>query len=152
MNNNEFELEVTLRGDIQNFYNSEKEYFLKKSLLNQYEMILYKILEEKLDKKYITLPQINLQSIIETNSNKRNNELYRNLDFVIFYRDSLKPILAIELNGLLHEEDKYVKLRDESIKKILDSAKLKLVTITSEELRTLNIIEIFSKIIRKLKE
>ncbi len=152
MNNNEFELEVTLRGEIQNFYNSEKQYFLKKSLLNQYEMVLYKILEENLDKKYIVLPQINLQSIIETNSNKRNNELYRNLDFVIFYRDSLKPILAIELNGLLHKEDKYVKLRDESIKRILNSAGLKLIIITSEELRTLNIIEIFSKIIRKLKE
>ncbi len=152
MNDNDFDFEILFRTDYKNFYNSNKKYFLKNNFLNQYEMILYKILEEKLDKKYVVFPQINLQSIIETNTKQRNDELYRNLDFVIFYRDSLKPALAIELNGMLHKNNKYKQLRDESIKKILASANLKLITITSEELRSLNAIEVYNKILRKLKE
>ncbi len=133
-----------------NFYNPQKTYKLKHSLLTEYEQILYETINDKLDKKYIILPQINLQTIIETNTNHRNNELYRNLDFCIFERGTFKPILAIELNGKNHKINTYTMQRDISVKKILNQAKLPLIIIENKELEQKNSVEIFNIIQQKL--
>lgn len=139
-------VKLRLKRDSNNFYDPNKKYFAKQSFLNDYEKVLFNILEEKLNKKYIVFPQINLQSIIETNTKSRNNELYRNIDFGIFDRNNLCPILMIELNGKIHKDDEYTITRDISIRNILNDAGIKLITITSEDLRKMNTFEIFKKI------
>lgn len=133
-----------------NFFNPQKSYKLKSSLLTQYEKILYETIRDKLDKNFIVLPQVNLQTIIDTNTNCRNNELYRNLDFCIFDKITLKPILAIELNGENHKTNAYKKQRDVSVRNILLTAELPLVTIENKDLETKNSVEIFNIIQQKL--
>ena len=136
----------------QNFYQPEKKYILKESLCNDNELKLYKILNNILEKELIALPQINLQTIIDTDKYERNNELFRNLDFCIFEKETLKPILAIELNGKSHQEKRIIK-RDESVKQILENAKLPLITIQNEEMFKENFeIELHNLIIKVIKK
>jgi len=76
-----------------------------------------------------------LQSIISTNTNKRNDELYRNVDFAIFYAKTFYPFLIIELNGQQHYTNEYYIERDKSVKAILDKVKLPLLTIDIKDLK-----------------
>lgn len=128
-----------------NFYNPEKQYMLKQTLFGEYEKIVFEIISDKLDKKYVVFPQINLQAIIETDSKQRNDELYRNIDFVIFEKSTYKPVLAIELNDKSHQVPYKIK-RDESVKKICEKAHLKLIFLQNKDLYTRNTVEIFNQI------
>ena len=134
----------------QNFYQPQKNYTLKKSLCNDNELKLYKILKDIIGDEFVVFPQINLQTIIDASNFERNNELFRNLDFCIFDKETLQPVLAIELNGKSHKEQRIMK-RDESVKNILEKAKLPLITIQNEELYDENIKnKLHNLIIKKL--
>lgn len=127
--------------DSNKFFDPNKNYTLKE-LCTKNEKILFNLITFKLNDKYIILPQVNLQTIIQTDSMKRNDELYRNIDFCIFDKATLRPVLAIELNGDDHY--KYYKIkRDESVKKILFKAGLPLLTLKNDELYQKTVDEIF---------
>lgn len=117
------------------YYDEEKEYTKVKSISGRKEKIFYEIAIEILDAdKYVIFPQINLQSIIEVkNSNYRNDELFRNIDFGIFKRYNLEPILMVEVNDKRHYDNDLIKKRDESVKSILKHINLPLLTLTNEE-------------------
>lgn len=118
-----------IKGKEYKFFDSNKEYILKQDILNEYEMRFYNIVRKTLKLKYTIIPQVNLQSIISTNSNKRNDELYRNVDFALFYSKTFTPFLIIELNGQQHYTNEYYKERDKSVKQILDKVQIPLLTI-----------------------
>ena len=127
--------------DTNKFFDPKKNYSTRE-LCTKNEKILFDLITFKLNNKYIILPQVNLQTIIQTDSMKRNDELYRNIDFCIFEKTTLKPVLAIELNGDDHY--KYYKIkRDESVKKILFKAGLPLLTLKNDELYQKTVDEIF---------
>lgn len=134
------------------YYNPSKNYSLKENLLTKYEKILYEILLRKLEPKYIAFPQINLQTIIQTDTFHRNDELYRNLDFCIFEKETLKPILAIELNDVSHETKEFKKKRDDSVKNILQKARLPLLTIKNDDLYKMTTVEIYNMIEKSLPQ
>ena len=125
------------KGNEYKFYDENKKYFLKENLLNEYEMKFFNIVRETLKSKYVIVPQVNLQTIIETDSNKRNDELFRNVDFIIYYEKEYKPLLAIELNGKQHKTNEYWKERDKSVQQILNSVGLPLLTIDIKVLKKL---------------
>lgn len=134
-----------------NFFDPQKEYKTKDSLFTKNEKILYEVLLYKLDNnKYIALPQINLQTIIETDSKERNDELYRNIDFCIFEKETFKPVLAIELNGLSHKNNNFVKKRDESVKQILTKANLPFLIFDNDDLYNMTTEQIYNLIKKSL--
>ena len=104
-------------------------YKAKKCLLSRPEMTAYAILKTMLEPKYRVYPQIALLSIVDklTNTSYRN-ELFRIIDFVVF-DNSLKPLLAIELNDASHNR-KDRRERDEKVKDILSKAGIKIVFIS----------------------
>lgn len=135
------------------FYDETKSYTLKNEILNKYEMRFYKLVKFNISKKYSIIPQVNLQTIIETDSNKRNDELYRNIDFIVYHTKQFTPFLAIELNGKQHYTNEYWKERDKSIKSILKCVQLPLLTIDIQDLKQLTdseIIKITNKVINYL--
>ena len=140
------------KGIENRFYNENKSYFLKKELLNEFEMRFYKLIRKSINYKYLIIPQINLQTIIETDSNKRNDELYRNVDFGLFYAKSYKPFLLIELNGSQHYTNSYNIERDKSVKNILKKVELPLLTIDIREIKKMTDKEIIVKIKQIVKK
>ena len=143
------------KGNEYKFYDENKKYFLKENLLNEYEMRFFNIVRETLKSKYVIVPQVNLQTIIETDSNKRNDELFRNVDFVVYYAQEYVPFLVIELNGQQHYTNEYWKERDKSIKQILNLVNLPLLTIDIKDLKLLTddeLFEIMRKVIKYLDQ
>ena len=137
------------KGNEYKFYDENKKYILKQEILNPYEMRFYNILRQTLKLKYTIIPQVNLQSIILTNTNTRNDELYRNVDFAIFHSKDFIPFLIIELNGQQHYTNQYYIERDKSIKKILEKVELPLLTIDIKDLKQMSDKEIY-KLIKKV--
>lgn len=125
-------------GNEYKFYDERKKYQLKENLLNEYEMRFFEIGKDALSKKYSIVPQVNLQSIIETNTNTRNDELFRNVDFMLYHSKEFIPFLAIELNGEQHYTNEYWKERDKSVKQILDQVGIPLLTISIRDLKRMD--------------
>lgn len=135
------------------FYDENKVYEKRKSISTKKERIFYKIADKTLNKdEYVIIPQISLQAIVDVkNSNRRNDELFRNIDFGIFRKDDLYCILLVEINDYRHYENEYIKQRDESVKSILKEIYLPLLTLTNEEIVSLaeeEIAEIISKAVK----
>lgn len=95
-----------------------------KPLITKYERYFYDIfveLENELDIK--VMPQVNLGSIINKDSNQRyRTELFRNVDFGIFTKDYSKILLLIEINDNTHNEQSRIK-RDKKVAEIVRKAK-----------------------------
>lgn len=126
------------KGNEYKFYDENKQYILKNEIMNEFEMRFYNIVKKSISKKYSIIPQVNLQTIIATNTNKRNDELYRNVDFALFYSKKFIPFLIIELNGQQHYTNEYYVERDKSVKKILEKVQLPLLTIDVKDLKNLD--------------
>ncbi len=106
----------------------DNKYEQKDSLLTHHEKYFYDILEENFGTNYKIQCQVNLASIInKTEQSKYQNELFRNVDFGIFDKETLKPLLLIEINDSSHKsKDRYE--RDLKVRKILEQSQLKLIT------------------------
>ena len=101
--------------------------YTKKSFMSNYEKNFYKKLS-LLNDEYIVIPQVNLASIIEKRSNVRfHNELFRNIDFGIFDKETMEILLLIEVNDRTHVYSSRKK-RDRSVREICLNADIPLIT------------------------
>ena len=99
----------------------EGKLYVRRGLLSKKERLVFDVVEKHLSKDYVVYPQGNLQAFIFTPNNKKcNDELFRNVDFVIYHKDNLSPVIGIEVNDPRHDYDEYVKRRDVSVGKILE--------------------------------
>lgn len=137
------------KGNEYKFYDETKHYSLKQNLLNEFEMDFFNTVRKVINHKYVIIPQVNLQTIVETDTNTRNDELFRNIDFIVYHTEKYIPFLAIELNGQQHYTNEYWKERDKSVKAILKDIELPLLTIDIKDLRKIEPKEI-EKIINKV--
>lgn len=128
-------IENPIMKDINKFYNPSKFYYKKFSIMNKIEKTFFEFIKKHLKNNYIIFPQVNLQTIITTNKNKRNDELYRNVDFCIFDAITYEPLLIIELNGKHHYLNPYWQERDKSIESICIDSNLGYLFIKNEELK-----------------
>lgn len=104
----------------------EKEY-KKKKLMTPTEIKYFHAIQKSVSGNYILQPQVNLATIIErTDEHKYQNELYRNIDFVIFDLQ-YNPIVLIEINDKTHKE-KARQARDSKVKSICALAELPIIT------------------------
>lgn len=99
----------------------------KKSIMSDYEIMFYNRMKD-LETEYNIVPQLVLSSVVDKKSKQKyRSELYRIIDFAIFSKDYSKLLLLIELNDNTHNQRKR-KDRDLKVKKICNSAKIKLIT------------------------
>jgi len=147
-----------IKGNEYKFYDPNKKYTLKQQPLTQEESRFFNMAKTIITNKYYVSPQINLQTIIETNTNTRNDELFRNVDIGIFNSVTLTPKLLIEINGKQHYKDEYWIERDKSVSNILRDAGLQLLTIETQTIRKMTdsqlhkLIKIINGQIKKKKQ
>ncbi len=135
------------------FYDPSKKYKLKENLMNEWEMDFFDAIRGNLKSKYCIVPQVNMQTFIETDTKTRNDELYRNLDFVLYYDREFIPFLAIELNGQQHYSNEYYVERDKSVKAILNQVGIPLLTIDIKDLKKMNyedVLYVVNKVIKHI--
>lgn len=98
----------------------------KKPIMSDYEIMFYNRMKD-LETEYNIVPQLVLSSVVDKKSKQKyRSELYRIIDFAIFSKDYSKLLLLIELNDNTHNQRKR-KDRDLKVKKICNSAKIKLI-------------------------
>lgn len=105
-------------------------YKIKQSQITECEKYFYDIFKKHFSNNYDVRPQIPLSSIIEKEKNfsrEYQNELYRVIDFGIFDKNTLRPLLLIEINDSTHSQ-KNRRERDTKVKSICDNAGIKLIT------------------------
>lgn len=102
-------------------------YKRKEYLLNIPERKFFEQIQSILPEEYVIYPQVLLSSIIWVHGDKksfrkRQNKINRKtIDFVIFERQYLKPIWAIEYDGKTHQKPDRAE-RDSFVDEVLQSA------------------------------
>lgn len=121
------------RDKISSFFKVEEvklPYEKKEFLLNIPERKFFEGLQKIVSDKYFVFPQILLSSIIDTNAKGEERMAYWNkinkktIDFVIFSKPYLTPLLGIEYDGKTHKESNR-KSRDEFVNNVLNSSGIK---------------------------
>lgn len=101
-------------------------YQLKPSLVTDTEMSFLKCIKSVLPEGYLVQAQANLASfILRTDGAKYQNELYRNIDFIITDL-SYKPMILIEINDRTHLSHSRVE-RDKKVAEICEEAGIPII-------------------------
>ncbi len=110
-------------------------FFTKKiSVMRNDEKLLFDILLKLYGDKYYVFPQMTLSNLLDVkNDFKDHDNLYReidhrSIDYLFCNRETITPILAIELNGESHKLNSR-KNRDKLIKNILTKANIRFLSI-----------------------
>lgn len=103
----------------------------KKKLMTATEIKFFHAIKDSTPKGYVVLPQINLATIINrSDDHKYQNELFRNIDFVVFDLET-NPIVLIEINDNSHKEkDRWI--RDKKVESICREADLPIITLWTD--------------------
>ncbi len=107
-------------------------------LLNIPERHFFEKLQVIVPSEYVVFPQVLLSSIIKTSATRKEFWVFHNkinkktVDFVIFEKQYLRPIVAIEYDGKTHDR-KDRQLRDEFVNKALDLAGIKSIHIKHQK-------------------
>ena len=139
-------IENIFKENAYKFYDKSKKYYLKEKFLNEYEERFLEYAKLYISSKFTIIPQLNLQTIIQTDTYTRNDELFRNVDFAIFHSKTYIPIMIIELNGQQHYTNKYYIERDKSVQMILNQVGIPLVTIDIKNLKQMTNKELIKEI------
>ncbi len=109
-------------------------FFTKKpSIMRADERQLFDVLIKLYGDKYYIYPQARLATILDVkNDVKDHDNLYRHidhlsLDFVLFDKQAMSPVLAIELNGKSHLQFNR-RNRDQKIENVLTKAGIRFIS------------------------
>jgi len=110
-------------------------FFSKKpSIMRPDERRFFDILMKLYGDKYYIYPQVRIAAILDVkNDVKDHDNLYRlidhlSLDFVLFDKEAMSPIIAIELNGKSHLQFNR-RNRDQKIESVLTKAGIRFLSI-----------------------
>ncbi|VAW31902.1 hypothetical protein MNBD_CPR01-245 [hydrothermal vent metagenome] len=141
------------RDSLANIVSQKEEKTLqfkrKDFLLNVPERLFFEGLQLVIPSEYVAFPQIVLSNIVKVNSSKKEFWSYQNkinkktIDFVIFEKQYLKPVIAIEYDGKTHDRSDRQK-RDSFVNSVLESAGIKSIHIRHQE--NINFEEVKNKI------
>lgn len=102
-------------------------YRRKSSLVTNTEMKYLDCIKEILPEDCLIQPQVNLAAMIRrTDGSRYQNELFRNVDFVITDLE-YKPLIAIEINDQTHNAPDR-RARDKRVSEICEEAGIPLIT------------------------
>lgn len=100
----------------------------KPSLITETEKGFYNAIKELLPNNYLLFPQINLATVIsKDDSSHFQNELFRNIDFLITDSE-FKPLIFIEINDSSHNSSQR-KERDQKVHNICEEAGIPIITL-----------------------
>lgn len=129
--------------------------FVKKNyLLNIPERNFFELLQKLLPVEYVCYPQVVLSNIISVKTDKANFWRYQNsinrkiVDFVIFKKPDLEPVLAIEYDGHTHNRQDRIQ-RDNKVDNVLKTAGINFFHIHHGDKDLENVIN--TEILTKLK-
>lgn len=127
------------------------KYARKKSIVTPCELDFLRTLRKIASDRYEVLPQAALLSVIDKRTETAyRNELFRIIDYVFVDRVTFAPLLLVELNDRSHlRADR--KLRDEKVSEICRKAKLPLVTFTTDEAKSFELVRkrVLSEILKR---
>lgn len=121
----------------------------KDFLLNISEREFFESLQQIIPAEYVVFPQVVLSSIVKVNSSRKKFWTYQNkinrktIDFVIFEKQYLKPIVAIEYDGKTHNRSDRQK-RDKFVNRVLELVGIKSLHIKHQ--KNINFEEVKNKI------
>ncbi len=121
----------------------------KDFLLNIPERQFFEGLKQIIPAEYIVFPQIVLSNIIQVTSSRKEFWTYQNkinrktIDFVIFEKQYLKPVIAIEYDGKTHNRSDRQE-RDDFVNMALESAGIKSLHVKHQ--KNINFEEVKNKI------
>lgn len=107
-------------------------YTKKPKIMTEHEYSFYKILNEAVGQNYYILAQAHLSAFLAENAKGRNRWAAfrhvngKSVDFLLCDKQTLEPLLAIELDDKTHEQSDRV-LRDAEVENILASVHLPLL-------------------------
>lgn len=146
------------KDKIHTFLKSEDEklpYKRKEFLLNIPERKFFEGLQEIVSDEHVVFPQILLSSIISADAKGKERLGYWNrinrktIDFVIFSKPYLTPLLGIEYDGKTHDEPAR-KSRDNFVNKALSSSGIKCLHVPHK--KDIDFVEVKNKIEELLNE
>lgn len=111
-------------------------YHLKKSLLTKNEMEFYETLKKVINEDLIIFSMVRLADIFSIDKGKGfqaslNRINSRHVDFLLCQKETLQPVLAIELDDKSHERSDRIN-RDEFVNQLFDHAGLPLLRYRSK--------------------
>ena len=118
------------KNKAKQFEAKTKIYTKKESILTECEKYFYDILIKNYKDKYTIIPQVSLSAIIKKEKkfeNEYQNELNRIIDFGIFDKTNLRPLLLIEINDKTHLQNNR-KERDKKVREICEEAQINIIT------------------------
>ena len=121
-----FGINTKQEENINKSTNNATNNYAKRDFMTQTEMIFYNKIKD-LNDEYVVIPQVNLGTIIKKKTKGYRNELFKNIDFVIFSKDFKEVLLLIELNDSTHQQYNRKK-RDRNLNDICKSSNIKLMT------------------------
>ena len=115
---------------------AKSPFLIANSLLTKAEMNFYQVLKNVIDnEKQIICPKVRMIDVLWTKTYRVENKLTfinkvnrKHFDFVICDKETLKPIMAIELDDKSHEEEAR-KERDEFVDALFTDLKFKVIHI-----------------------
>lgn len=117
--------------NLNNFPYSQKDRFLTMS-----EKKFFLMLTQWFRNEYHVFPQIHLSSLFSINDSEKRKYSYLNkidrksVDFVLFEKESMLPVIAIELDDYTHRFARRMK-RDSFIDKVFEAARLPIIHVSN---------------------
>lgn len=115
------------------------DFFAKKpSIMRADERKLFDVLTKLYNDSYYVFPQVKLTSLLDVKEKVKDHDNvywtleYKSVDFALFDRANLSPVLAIELNGKSHFQFNRIN-RDKKVESVLTKAGIKFLSIQVAE-------------------
>jgi|GEM_PF-2387842 len=131
-------------------------YKIKDPFLNKSELAFFEGIQRFIPATHIMFPQVVISSIVETTSwNKKRFWFHhgkinkKTIDFVIFEKGSLKPVIAIEYDGWTHTWRER-KLRDRFVNSVIRYVGMEMIRVKHK--KKVNLVKVGEKINRILNE
>lgn len=108
------------------------QYQKKEAVMTNAEARFFEKLTEVIGKRFIVIPQAHLSTFINHKVKGQNWKGAfsvingKSVDFLLVEKNTLKPVVAIELDDWSHKKEDRI-LRDEKVKKILDESGVLLI-------------------------
>lgn len=128
-------------------------YIKKMYLMTPKERELFSILDKCVPNDYYIFPQIHIASIVEVKKGEPkwqrffNKIISKSIDFVIFDKVNISPVLAIELDDYTHSYEKRIA-RDEFVNEAIKTSKIKMLRFENGDLS--NPTDIKNKVLEQL--
>lgn len=135
--------ELTRKSKPQNDSLNPNVYKLKNSIVTSREMQLYRQLQNEIPEKYLICPKVGVKDFIQITEKKDYMKYFgkisqKHIDYLICEKETLKPVLGIELDDKSHQKENRQK-RDEFLNNVYENVGLRMfripTTMSNDEIK-----------------